>query len=359
MRIIHIDFDDLNNPAGGGQARRTYEINRRLAERHQITVYTSRFPGSRDEVIDGVEYRRVGLSSFPGNMLAFFGMMPLLARHARRADLLVEDFTSPFSCGMTPLFTRTPVVASAQYFFARFMAEKYRLPLDLLERHGLAVYRDVIAPTRRIAGQILRFHPQARVGIIPYGIERQFYDVPRQDGSFVAFVGRIDIHQKGLDVLMNALARLPAPRRPAVHIFGGGRDLPRLQSLVHDLGLEGSVTYRGRVAGAERQASMANARFVCVPSRYETFGIVVAEAMAAARPVVGSAGIGFEEIFGGEPCGTLVPPDDPDALADALEHLWNAPEECARMGTAARQRARRFDWDQIALEQEELYLRAS
>lgn len=355
MRIVHLDFDDLGNPAGGGQARRTYEINRRLAACHQITVYTSRFPGSRDCATDGVTYRRVGLSTFPGNMLAFFALMPFLARQARRADLLVEDFTSPFSCGLTPRFTRTPVVGSAQYFFAREMARKYRLPLDLLERRGLPIYRDLVAPTHRVAAQIHALHPRARVAVIPYGVEPQFFDIPRRAGSYVAFVGRIDIHQKGLDVLLDALARIPAERRPPVRMYGAGRDVPRLLGLVRAGGLERNVTYHGRVTGAERLEALTDARFVCVPSRYETFGIVVAEAMAAGRPVVGTAGIGFEEIFGNADCGSLVPANDPAALADALDRLWKEPASCWEQGTAARERARRFDWDQIAREQETLY----
>lgn len=360
MRIVHLDFDDLGNSAGGGQARRTFEINRRLARRHQITVYTSRYPGSCDKVVDGVTYRRVGLPSFPANMLAFFALMPVLARRAGHADLLVEDFTSPLTCGMTPLFTSTPVIGSAQFFFAHFMAAKYKLPLDLLERHGLRAYRQIIAPTRRIAGEIHSRHPRAQVSIIPAGIEPQFFDLPqlgplRGDGRYLAFVGRVDLHQKGIDTLVQALARLPLGRRPPLRIYGAGRDVPQLTSMIQNLHLGDHVTYQGRVSGEQRMEALAGARLVCVPSRYETFGIVVGEAMAAARPVIGTAGIGFEEILGDQGSGRLVPPDDPGALAAAIEELWNDPTACRRIGADAREQARRFDWDRIALEQEALY----
>jgi phosphatidyl-myo-inositol alpha-mannosyltransferase len=61
MRILHIDPDDIDNPLSGGGPRRTYEIYRRLAARHEIVVLTPTFSGStKEKVREGIRYLRLG-----------------------------------------------------------------------------------------------------------------------------------------------------------------------------------------------------------------------------------------------------------------------------------------------------------
>src|SRR5205807_4182728 len=61
MRILHIDPDDIDNPLSGGGPRRTYEIYRRLAARHEIVVLTPTFAGStKEKVREGIRYLRLG-----------------------------------------------------------------------------------------------------------------------------------------------------------------------------------------------------------------------------------------------------------------------------------------------------------
>ena len=68
--------------------------------------------------------------------LAYFALLGLIVSRLPH-DLLVEDFSAPFSVGLSPLFTRRPVVASVQWMFARQMRAKYGLPFDWVERVGL------------------------------------------------------------------------------------------------------------------------------------------------------------------------------------------------------------------------------
>jgi starch synthase len=95
--------------------------------------------------------------------------------------------------------------------------------------------------------------------------------------------------------------------------------------------------------------------FVC-PSQYEPLGIVNLEAMACGTAVVASNVGGIPEVVADGETGLLVPPDEPDALADALNTLARDPERAKAMGEGGRQRAiSEFDWTSIALQTAKLY----
>jgi glycogen synthase len=356
VKIINFDVDALQNPAGGGTARVTFELARRLAPRHDVTVFTARFPGSHDAVVDGVKYRHIGFSDvFPWNKLSYQLMMPLLARREKTADLVLETFGPPFTCMGTPLYTRAAVVALVPYLFGRQLGAKYHLPLGVVEARGVRLYNKFVAPSRRIAEQLRAYNPRSETAVIPYGVEPEFYEVPLAKGEYLAYVGRIDIYQKGLDLLLYALSRIPGHLRPPLRIFGAGRDDQKLRSLVHSLGLEKHVQHMGRVEGRDRLEALAQARAVCVPSRFETFGLVFVEAMAAGKPPIGFSGVGFEEIVSDADCAVLVESGNILALADAILGLWSNPDRCVALGKAGRQRALAFNWDDLAVEQERLF----
>jgi glycosyltransferase involved in cell wall biosynthesis len=95
---------------------------------------------------------------------------------------------------------------------------------------------------------------------------------------------------------------------------------------------------------------MGSAEIVCVPSLYEGFSLPTLEAMACGTPLVVSNGGAIPEVVG-EPglCADIVPAGDAEALTTALRDLLDDPERRARMGRAARERARtEFSWEAVA-----------
>jgi starch synthase len=89
---------------------------------------------------------------------------------------------------------------------------------------------------------------------------------------------------------------------------------------------------------------------------YEPLGIVNLEAMACATAVVASRVGGIPEVVEESVTGLLVPPDDPAALADALNVLLRDPARAGAMGLAGRERAvSEFSWDAVAAQTAELY----
>jgi starch synthase len=95
----------------------------------------------------------------------------------------------------------------------------------------------------------------------------------------------------------------------------------------------------GHLEHAQVMQTLLNTALLVVPGRWaEPFGLSVIEAMAAGRPVIATAQGGPMELIEHDLTGLLVPPDEPEALAVAIEDLLNDPERLRRMGQAARER---------------------
>ena len=359
MRILHLAYEDPAQPGSGGGSVRTREINRRLAERHEITALVSGYAGARPRVEDGVRW--VPLGPRGGTKLGRLAYFALLGAAIRQHphDLLVEDFGAPFSVGMAPLWTPRPVVASVQWLFASEMRQKYHLPFDWVERAGLRYYHDFIAVSDWLAAQIRARRPGATVETVANGVEEQAFAVAPAAPRHLLFVGRLDLEQKGCDLLLDSLALARAElgeAMPRVLFVGDGPDRPAIERQVARLGLADLVELRGRVSGKEKYELMASAYALLMPSRWETFGMVAAEGMAASAPVIAFDVGPLAEVAGGGGA-QLVAPFDLRAFAAAIVESVRQPAS-AEQRLAARQWAGRYNWDLLAAQQEEHYLRA-
>jgi phosphatidyl-myo-inositol alpha-mannosyltransferase len=103
---------------------------------------------------------------------------------------------------------------------------------------------------------------------------------------------------------------------------------------------------------------LGEADILCAPSLTgESFGMVLIEAMAAGTPVIASAIAGYSDVVSNGVDGILVPPADPQALAEELQLLAHEPERMVAMGEAGRRSAERYAWPRIADEVTEVYER--
>jgi glycosyltransferase involved in cell wall biosynthesis len=358
MRVLHLDPDDIDNPLSGGGPRRTFEICRRLARRHEVTVLTPTFPGSTPELVrDGVRYVRLGRKigdHGSSHHITFFFALPRAVRRFGY-DLLVEDFMPPASATLNPLFSRAPVIASVQWFFARALAQEYRLPFHWVERAGLRLYRNFVVLNEEMRRLVAAYRPEARIALIENGIAEDLFTVPETPGDTILYLGRVDLHRKGVGLLLEAYALLPAPRPPLL-IAGFGWEWDALRDLAQRLGVAATVEVLGRVDEAERRALLARARFLAFPSREETFGMVITEACAAARAVVHWDLPPMNEVA--DRAGNIaVPAFDVAAYAAAMARLLAEPDDALlARGRANRERVAGHRWDAIADRQEQFYL---
>ncbi len=241
------------------------------------------------------------------------------------------------------------------------------------ERTAVEAAAAVVAVSDGMRADVLAAYPAVppeRVTVIRNGIDTREYapdhgtDVLAKYGvdpgrPYVIFVGRVT-RQKGLPVLLRAAAGLD----PAAQLVlcAGQPDTPELAAEVDGLveritsARSGVRLISGMLARREVIQLLSHARVFACPSVYEPLGIVNLEAMACGAAVVASRVGGIPEVVADGETGLLVPPDDPDALADALNVLLRDLDRAAAMGERGRARAAaEFDWAAIAAQTVALY----
>jgi glycosyltransferase involved in cell wall biosynthesis len=194
----------------------------------------------------------------------------------------------------------------------------------------------------------------ARAAIQPMGLDVARFAAARAAAApgaalEVAFVGRL-VPIKGADVLVAAAAALRGPAR--VRIAGAGPEAARLDAAIAAARLPPGVVVErlGERLASARDALLGGADVVAIPSRaiggrVEGAPRIALEAMAAGAAVVASASGGLAELPAD--AATLVAPDDPAALAAAIEGLARDPARRAAQVAAARARALGFGWDVV------------
>ena len=350
-RLIISNYDDLKNPyyAGGG-AVAVHEVARRLTDTFSVTVLTAAFPGSSDQVIDGVLYQRLGPQSagpFLGQLL-FRLLLPLRALRAD-FDVWLETFGPPFTSSFLPLFTKKPVIGLVHMLPALDMQRKYRVPFlpRLVETLALRTYSRFISLSDSSRSEILRFHPGAGVTVIPNGVNLPAR-LPHLSPQHLLFLGRLEVNQKGLDLLLYAYRLLLAHNPPPLVIAGSGstRDTQILRRLVVRLGLQDQVVFPGRVEGIIRDRLYRQALFVIQPSRFETFSLVSLEALAYGKPLVCFDIPGLKWLPGF--CARKAASLTPQALYQAMADCLTSTDTRHRLTSHSRAFAHGFNWNVIA-----------
>lgn len=276
---------------------------------------------------------------------------PALARAVRRADAALAWFAeAPAAFAVAAAKRRTPVVAVVGGYE---VVNEPSIPYgtfatgDALLRATVryAVRRaDVLLPvsesTRRQTLAVAT--PRGRVEVLPNGVV--IPPLPTRKEPFVLTVGPFSAgsaRRKGLDTLAAAARLLPDVRFLAV---GGLDDAAR--ALVAPL--PPNLELRGAMPHADLMDLFARAKVYAQLSRHESFGVALAEGMAAACAPVAAAAAALPEVVGDT--GWLVPPGDAAAAARALREALDAPQAAgmrARERVAARfplaARAKRLD----------------
>ena len=159
----------------------------------------------------------------------------------------------------------------------------------------------------------------------------------------IVFVGQ-PVERKGLPVLLRAFGLLQEQMPIDLVMVGPSPD--DLPSTMRD---QPGIHALGKVDDETKHRELERADVLCAPSLGgESFGMVLTEAFAAGRPAVASDIAGYRDVVRDGDTGILVPPADPQALAEALRNLWARPGQLASMSAAAADDAERFAWPGVA-----------
>jgi glycosyltransferase involved in cell wall biosynthesis len=373
MRICF--YTETALPKLGGQQVVVDRLARELvALGHDVTVLTQ--PPRRPLVADdsAYPYRVVRHPRFVSTTaLVGWYRRYLLRLHREQSFDIIHCHSLYPTAWVAALAKRqlgVPLVLTSHGGDVREGGLRLRKP-KLHERYDRAV-RDadaLVAISRFTRDGFLRFDPEAapRIVDIPNGVDLAEYAAPAPrpadldpaivPGRYVLFLGRLS-WQKGVDVLIDAVALLPAERAdvPLV-VAGDGPERERLMRRSEQAG-KGRVKFVGPRTGSDKVWLLQNAACVVMPSRdYEAFGLVALEGHAAGRPVIATDLPGLADLVRPNQTGLVVPPDEPQPLAAAIGHLLGHPDEAAAMGLEGRQAARGYDWRNIAARHVELYER--
>ncbi|ADB73144.1 glycosyltransferase [Geodermatophilus obscurus] len=318
---------------------------------HLLTTLSDRYEvrllGVDDTVLERLAARRPGITHTV--LPPVRGRWDLAAARAHRramaragADLVHLNLSVPYADPYTVLgattLRHTPTVAVVHLPMPSPGPRLARIVRFNATRTTAVV--GVSAGSARPLEQVLGL-PPGRVRVVWNG-------VPTPRGSplpvaappgrlVVGAVGRLD-RQKGFDVLMRAIADLPAAH---LVLIGDGPEWEALEALATDLGLKGRVTMAGW--SDEAPTLMRSFDVLAVPSRWEGLPLVVLEAMLGGVPVVATPVGGIPDAVRHEETGLLVEVEDPAGLAAALNRLGTDPALRRRLAAAAAaEAARRF-----------------
>jgi phosphatidylinositol alpha-mannosyltransferase len=194
--------------------------------------------------------------------------------------------------------------------------------------------------------------------VIPNGIDFERFGGPqvaplatyRDAMANVLFVGRLE-KRKGFKYLLEAFVKVKAARPDTRLLVVGGFDRDDRAPHVYfcrEHRLHG-VKFIGYAPFELIPSYYRTADVFCAPSTgFESFGIVLLEAMAAGVPIVASDIPGYRSVMTHGREGLLVPPGNPDALAEAILRLLADPDLRSRMAESGRQTAQTYDWDRVA-----------
>ncbi len=264
----------------------------------------------------------------------------------------VHEPASPSLGLLTLWWAEVPVVATFHQANARSraMSAAYGILQSAFEKISARIA--VSEEARRLLVEHLGGDPV----LIPNGlhVDRFAAAKPRPEwqspGGTLSFLGRLDEPRKGLPVLLKAWPQIFAAR-PGVRLLIAGRgDIDEARRKIPPE-CRDAVTFLGGVSDEDKAAMLASSDIYVAPhTGGESFGIVLAEAMAAGAPVLASELGAFRALLDGGRLGALVPVGDADALAAEAIALLEDPQRRAAMRAAASVGVRRYDWSNVAEE---------
>ena len=366
-RILLINYE--YPPIGGGGGNATQQSARAFARMgHQVYVLTAAWGDLPAEEIDeGVTIKRIPALRRRADRCSILEMMafivaglvaaPPLAR-VWKIDVALAFFALP-SAPIAWYLKRAcqiPYAISLQGGdVPGFDPGRMRFYHALTGRVISALWRDaaaVVANSQGLAALAQAHDSGATIGMIPAGADltgiapKTSY---KQDGPInLLFVGRL-VKQKGLDVLIAALAKMDLALKWRLILVGDGPEWPVIAGEAARVGLADRLELRGWVRKELLPAMYREGDIFVLPSRDEGMANALLEAMAAGLPVVATRVAGTGEVVVQNETGLLVAPEDADGLSMALGALIQDESRRAAFGREGRKRVETtFGWDIVA-----------
>jgi len=245
-------------------------------------------------------------------------------------------------------------ISQASNLWRKFLLVRWFSFIGMQNRVSRRLER-VITVSHKSAEDIHRFYgvSENALRVVYNGVDVDYFKsngkVQKEPDSLI-MVSSGSGYFKGVPNLLDALCLLRNEVKLKLTIIGANDVQNKVVQMVKERGLEGIVSFTGKIEKDELVRRYCSAEFAIVPSVYEGFGFPAAEAMACKLPVIATRAGALPEVVGEDNAGgILVPPGNPVMLAEAIKHLLADKALCRQMGEAGRKRMEnKFSWNQAA-----------
>lgn len=348
LRILIFNWRDVTHPQAGGAERYVHEIGKRLAKKHEVTLFCGRYPGApKREEIEGIEVVRGG-----GKYTTYVhAATTYLVKFRGDYDIVVDSINGvPF---FTPVYTRKPVVAVVHHVVGwRIFRRELPFPLAVLgylaERSVPRLYRNraFVTVSKSSKEELLKFGIDERiVTVIPNGVDLKPTTGKKSNRPSIVYLGRIKRYKR-VDHVLRAFGIVKRNVPDAELIVAGRGDYRDLLKLANDLGIE--VRFLGEVDEATKRDVLSKAWVYVIASTKEGWGISVIEANACGTPAIAYDVPGLRDSVRHGFNGLLVEDGNVKALADAIVKVLEDEGLRGRLSRNAIRWAKRFSWDRSA-----------
>lgn len=309
-----------------------------------------RVPTDRWVEVEGLRVRYFHRSpavdyAFSASLTAF------LARQTRGYDLIHETSTFSYpalAASWVAMASRVPCVVSPRGSLQAWSLGQKRwkkVPYwALLEGPRLRRAAAIHATAELERADVLRVLPEAKVFVVPNGVDLPSAPAVQREANRIVFLGRIH-KKKGFDILVPALSRIARVRPQTETVIAGpdnDGEWRNVQAMIESATPRPKVTYVGSLGDDAKFRLLASARVFVLPSHSENFGQAVVEALACGTPVVVSKNCPWEAVES-EGAGYWVK-NEIEETAGALLRILEDEALAEKMGLAASRLAERFSW---------------
>jgi glycosyltransferase involved in cell wall biosynthesis len=348
-------------PYGGGLERYAYEIAKRLQEDRswRVVVITSseRYGEDIKEEMDGLTVYRLSYSlKFSNTPFSFkwFGKIRNILK-IENPDIINIHAPVPGIGDITALLAGNKKIIVTYHAGSMrkgkflpdifiWLYENGILPLLLWRADFLVCSSDFLRFNflRRYLSKSITITPAVDPELFKPDLTKK---AQKPTILFVAGLGWAERH-KGLRVLLRAMEKLHETISD-IHLFvvGDGDMRNEYEKISRTLGLNKNVTFTGRLEGRELAEKYQQAHIFVLPSKNESFSMVILEAMSSGLPVVASNACGIPLVVDNEKNGLLVPSGNAEELASAIERILGDHSLAERFSQASLVKARQFKWE--------------
>jgi glycosyltransferase involved in cell wall biosynthesis len=197
--------------------------------------------------------------------------------------------------------------------------------------------------------KIKQINSTSNVVVISNGIE-EVVEKNSPKENYILFLGRIEVDQKGLDLLIPAFKKFSETNKKLYKLIIAGDgvsvELEKLQKLIQKSGVSNSIELAGKVSGEKKEKLLRKAACVVVPSRFETYSLVALEALAHGAPLICFNIKGLSWIP--EKVARKVAAYNVNGLANAMTAIVSDSKVSEAMSKSGKSYAQDFTWDAIA-----------